>query len=690
MTAALSAFTFAGARREVALIGMLFLIILLMIVPLPTAVVDALIAANLTLAIILVVIGVSLRDPLELTTLPAVILISVIFRLALSITTTRLILATGDAGQIIKTFGDFVVFGNLVVGLVIFLIITVVQFLVITKGAERVAEVAARFSLDGLPGKQMAIDSDLRSGLISVDEARARRGALEQQMQFYGAMDGAMKFVKGDAIAGIVIIAINLLGGLAIGTLQRGMGAGEALDLYALLTVGDGLVSQIPALMLSITAGVIVTRVGGEERQTLGADIGLQLFAQPMVLRIAGLALLIFAFLPGLPWLIFVSISAGLMVGAELVRRRESVEAEGFANSQTGIADGPAEAMKLAPMPMSSVDIAPDLADGIGRERLTRALDAFRARFFEEMGVWHPPVVARIDSGLEEGRFVVRLEGVPRRDGRIVSDALYLPAARAPDASLAGVALRDTDAAAAGQGFVAVDLADRHTLDAAGIPAMEPEDVLVDLVESVARTHAATFVGVEETRLLLTGLERHAGELVRQALSICPIERIAQVLQALAEDGVSIRNLRSILNALIEWAPQETDPALLAEYIRTSLKAQISSTHGDGLGVIAAWLIDGDCLEKLRSAIHDSAHGSYLALDQKTTRGLLSALAPMTGGDAAETGAAQKQSGVILAPIDLRRLLQKFLRHNDVATPVLSYQDVSSDAKLHCMGTISF
>jgi type III secretion protein V len=309
-------------RRDLALVALLFGIVFLMIIPMPTFLVDTLLAFNIAISVTLLILGVYLKDPLEISTLPSIILVSVIFRLALSITTTRLILATGDPGQIVKTFGDFVVFGNLVVGLVIFLIITVVQFMVITKGAERVAEVAARFSLDGLPpGKQMSIDSDLRAGLISVEDARNRRQTLEKEMQFYGAMDGSMKFVKGDSIAGLIITVINLVGGLAIGTAQLGMPMNEALDLYARLTVGDGLVAQIPALMLSITAGAIITRVTTEKSENLGADISLQLFGKPMVLRTAAGVLLIFAFIPGFPVLIFLSLAA-IMIAGRILRKK--------------------------------------------------------------------------------------------------------------------------------------------------------------------------------------------------------------------------------------------------------------------------------------------------------------------------------------------------------------------------------
>jgi type III secretion protein V len=298
----------ATSRSDLLLVLLLVSVIFMMILPLPTLVVDFLIAANMSLAAILLMVAIYIQSPLSFSAFPSVLLITTLFRLALSITTTRLILLQADAGAIIDTFGNFVVAGNLIVGLVIFLIITIVQFVVITKGSERVAEVSARFSLDAMPGKQMSIDSDMRAGLIEMDEAKRRRTMLEKESQLYGAMDGAMKFVKGDAIAGLIITAVNIIGGVSIGTLQLGIGtlqlgmsAGEALQRYSILTIGDGLVSQIPALFISITAGMIVTRVTTDESQNLGADIGTQLMAQPKALMVGAGIMARLCPHPGLP-----------------------------------------------------------------------------------------------------------------------------------------------------------------------------------------------------------------------------------------------------------------------------------------------------------------------------------------------------------------------------------------------------
>ena len=335
-----------GSRQDLMLVVLMVMTIIMMILPLPTLVIDTLLATNMALTVLLLMVGIYLRDPVDFSTLPSVILISTVFRLSLSISTTRLILVQADAGKIVSTFGEFVISGNLIVGLVVFLIITIVQFVVITKGSERVAEVSARFTLDALPGRQMSIDADLRNGDIDQAEAKRRRQLLQKESQLYGAMDGAMKFVKGDAIAGLVIIAVNLLGGVMVGTLQHGMSMGEALQVYSLLTVGDGLVAQIPALFMSITAGTIVTRVTTEETTNLGSDIAGQLMHNPRTLRLASIVLFGLGLVPGFPTVIFWLLGA-ILGGTGIlfyVRDKKQVEADDARRVEeaTKEIDGPA------------------------------------------------------------------------------------------------------------------------------------------------------------------------------------------------------------------------------------------------------------------------------------------------------------------------------------------------------------
>ncbi|EAQ24857.1 flagellar biosynthesis protein FlhA [Roseovarius sp. 217] len=307
-------------RKDLALVALLISILALMVIPLPTGLIDALLVISISLSVVLLMVAVYLKRPSDFSTFPSVILIATAFRLALSIATTRLILSEADAGQIIATFGEFVVRGSVVIGLVMFLIITVVQFVVVTKGAERVAEVAARFTLDAMPGKQMSIEADIRAGTLPQDEGALQRKALDKDSQFFGAMDGAMKFVKGDATAGLIIIFINLVGGIAVGTGVHGLSLGEAASVYSLLTIGDGLVAQIPALLMSICAGVIVTRVANEKPQDLGTDIAKELMSDARVPAAAAIVLLLFGFVPGFPFMVFAAAAVILFVASTLIK----------------------------------------------------------------------------------------------------------------------------------------------------------------------------------------------------------------------------------------------------------------------------------------------------------------------------------------------------------------------------------
>jgi type III secretion protein V len=370
-----------GFRSDLAVVAVLIAAIMLMIVPMPTLAVDTLLAFNLGVSVLLLMVAFYLQTPVQFSTLPAVILIATVFRLSLSIAITRLVLVQADAGEIIRTFGEFVVAGNIMVGLVIFLIITIVQFIVITKGAERIAEVAARFSLDAMPGKQMAIDADFRSGEIDQATARQRRRALEQESQLYGAMDGAMKFVKGDAIAGLVIIVINLVGGLVIGVMQHGMSFAQAGQTYSILTVGDGLVAQIPALFVSITAGTVVTRVSGGDADSLGGEIALQLGKDSRALWLAATIALLIGCIPGFPTVIFMVISVGLGLLARAATRRR------VAAVQDALPKSP------VPPPPARVQVAVcrALAVEITTDRLHGAITRSAAALARELGIPVPP-----------------------------------------------------------------------------------------------------------------------------------------------------------------------------------------------------------------------------------------------------------------------------------------------------------
>ena len=431
----------ATGRQDLMLIALLVAVIFMMILPLPTVIVDILVAVNMASAVILLMVAIYLKSPLQFTSFPSVLLVTTLFRLALGISTTRLILLHGDAGHIIDTFGKFVVGGNLVVGIVVFLIITIVQFIVVTKGSERVAEVSARFSLDAMPGKQMSIDSDMRAGNIDLEEAKRRRGEVEKESQLFGAMDGAMKFVKGDAIAGLIIVFVNLIGGLAIGTLQKGMAAGDALQKYAILTIGDGLVSQIPALFISICAGMIVTRVTNEDLQDLGRDIGGQIFADYRTMQVAAVILVGFGLIPGFPTSIFLVLAAACGGGAYYMMRQtraaqvqEASEAAGSVPAMSPAGEKPQtkprkpgeERADFALTVPVMLDVSPDLQEVLRPQMLNEELIKIRRALYYDLGVPFPGIHMRFNERLRPQSYYVLLQEIPISQGQVRPGWLFV------------------------------------------------------------------------------------------------------------------------------------------------------------------------------------------------------------------------------------------------------------------------
>ena len=419
------------SRNDLVLAFFLVAVIFMMILPLPTWLVDALIGINMTISAILLMVAMYLPSPLAFSSFPSVLLVTTLFRLGISIATTRLILLQGDAGHIIFTFGNFVVGGNLVVGLVVFLILTIVQFVVITKGAERVAEVAARFSLDAMPGKQMSIDGDMRAGTIDMEEAKRRRGIVEKESQLYGAMDGAMKFVKGDAIAGLIIVAVNLLGGIVIGTMQRGMTAADAAKTYSVLTIGDGLIAQIPALFIAICAGMIVTRVqSGDGPSNVGKDIGQQVMAQPRALMIAAAVALGMGLIPGMPLPVFLTLAVVIgTIGFVIMRgtRRVVDEKTGEVTEVPAMqpagekpkkktADGSEEFAPTVPLLM---DVAAGLQQAFDADVLNDELLKIRRALYFDLGVPFPGIQLRFNEGLPPESYNILLSEVPVSQGRL-------------------------------------------------------------------------------------------------------------------------------------------------------------------------------------------------------------------------------------------------------------------------------
>jgi type III secretion protein V len=670
---------------------LLILTVAMMIMPMPVLLVDLIIGFNLGVAALLMLVAIYILTPLEFSTLPGIILISTIFRLALTITTTRLILSQADAGEIVRTFGSFVIAGNIIVGLVVFLIVTLVQFIVIAKGAERVAEVGARFVLDALPGKQMSIDAELRNGDIDKFEARRRRNRLERESQLYGAMDGAMKFVKGDAIAGLVVIAVNLIGGIAIGTLSRGMSLGDATREYSLLTVGEALVAQIPALLLAITAATTVTRVAGERRVDLGRDIAWQILGNRQALRLAAIVLFGMAFIPGFPWPVFLVLALAFGAASFVARRSQHSEVtvtpgDDVEPGYAAPVPSPAPAQPALPstVPPVALLVAPDVYAAVGGESLTQALDGARTAVSSNLGIVIPVVAISAADQIAAGRYRIEVEGVPVEEGEVRLGWLLLRDDPA-HLELLDIQLDGGDVEEVSDGDRKVWLAARHAqaLSAAGIAFDDTGQTLVSRARGVLERYASRFMGIQETRALLAGQEVAYNELVREVLRIMPLPRVADVLRRLLDEGIPLQQMRLVLEALAEWGEKEQNVVLLTEYVRGSLKRQICYRYAAAQKVLPAYILERQAEEAIRGAVRDTAVGPYLVLDDKTSEQLLTRVRSALAGTAPSA-----MRPVILSSMDVRRFLRGFLIRNDLNVPVLSYQELASEFTVQPIGSI--
>lgn len=683
----------ASRYNDIMLAAMVVAIIALMILPLPIPMVDALIAANLTAAITLLMLAIYIPSALSLSTFPTILLFTTLFRLSLNITTTRTTLLNAYAGEIIDTFGNFVVSGNFVVGGVVFLIITIVQFMVIAKGSERVAEVGARFTLDAMPGKQMSIDADLRAGVIDMAEAQRRRGNVEKESQLYGAMDGAMKFVKGDAIAGLIITAVNILGGMAIGVLQKGMTMDKAVHTYSILTIGDGLVSQIPALFISITAGIITTRVSTDKAEDLGADIGAQILGQPKALLVAGCIVLAFVMIPGFPKPQFMLLGCFMgLVGYALRRsekkKQEEEQGEGLMPAMSAAVgrkrpSRPDDGEEFSVTVPLMIDVDASLAESINPDILNNELIQIRKALYLDLGVPFPGINLRLSENISDGKYVILLQEIPVSEGKLRPGYLLV---RESPGNLAPLNIPYEEEGSFLPGISTVWVADtvRDRLDMAGISYFELPKILTYHLSFILKEHAEDFVGIQETKFLLDRMEQSCSELVKETLRILPIQKITDVFQRLVQEGISIRNLKVILQSLLEWGQKEKEVVLLVEYVRMGLRRYISYKYSGGQNILAVYLLDQGVEDVVRKSIRQTSGGSYLALDPATMQQIIKSLKREVG----DTTQGVK-TPVLLTSMDIRRYIKKMIEQEFPLLPVLSYQELTPEITTQPLGKIT-
>jgi flagellar biosynthesis protein FlhA len=661
-------------------------IVMMMIIPMKPALLDILLTFNISFALVILMVSMFNTDPLEFSVFPALLLVMTLFRLSLNISSTRLILLHAWAGQVIESFGSFVVGGNIVVGMVIFLIIIVIQFIVITKGAERVSEVAARFTLDAMPGKQMAIDADLNAGLISEQEARDRRERIQREADFYGAMDGASKFVKGDAIAGIIIIIINIVGGFIIGMAQRGMTAGEALQIYTILTVGDGLVTQIPALLISTATGIVVTRSAA--KASLGIELTSQLLNYPRALGLAALILLVLGTI-GLPRLPMYSLAAffGILFftfrtstdgAAEEVDMEEVEEAEEIKKPESVVELLQVEKMEMelgyALIPLVDSEQGGDLLDRIIMIRRQCAV---------EMGFIVPPVRIRDNMQLKPNSYSIKIKGIEIASGELLLDN-YL--AIGPDIEhdneIKGI---DTLEPAFNLPARWIETADKDRAEMKGYTVVDPASVLATHLTAIIKSHAHELLGRQEIQNVVDHIKEQNPAVVEELIpDLLSLGELQQVLANLLKEQVSIRDMVTIMETLADYSKLTKDVDVLTEYVRQALKRQISRQYSGDKQTISVLTLDPGLEEKMRESIQHSEYGSYLALDPDIAQPMIDRLTKQYE-ELSQKGITPI---VICAPIlrlYFKRLVERFISN----LVVLSYNEIDTNINVEVVGMVS-
>ncbi|RKL69011.1 flagellar biosynthesis protein FlhA [Salipaludibacillus neizhouensis] len=666
------------------------LIVIMLIIPLPTGIIDFLIIVNITFALLIILVSMNTKEPLQFSIFPTLLLLVTLFRLGLNVSTTRAILGNqGDAGNVIATFGDFVVGGNALVGFVVFVILVVIQFIVITKGAERVSEVGARFTLDAMPGKQMSIDADLNAGMISDTEARDRRKKIEQEADFYGSMDGASKFVKGDAIAGIVIVIINIIFGLVIGMLQEGLPVAEAASKYTLLTVGDGLVSQIPALLIATATGIVVTR--GASEGNLGHDITSQLFAYPKMLYVAGGTVLALGIFTPISLIVTSTIAAILGVGGLAIERNakklvqiEDQEEEQAANAEEDI-KSPESVINLLQVdpiefefgygliPLADANQGGDLLDRVVMIRRQLAI---------EMGMVVPVIRIRDNIQLQPNEYSIKIKGNEVARGELLLDHFMAMSPGVDDENITGI---ETVEPAFGLPALWISEELKEQAELSGYTVVDPPSVVSTHLTEVIKKHAHELIGRQETKQLIDHLNETYPTLVED-VTPNPLSTgdIQKVLSNLLREKVSIRNLPIIFETLADYGQMTKDTDLITEYVRQSLSRQISkhyTAEGEALYVIT---VSGSVEKALADAIQKTEHGTFLNLDPSKAQAIMESVMSEVER-MQETG----QMPVILCSPAVRMYVRHLIERYIPQVPVLSYNELESHIEVQSVGVVN-
>jgi len=663
----------------------------MIMIPMPTWLLDILLSLSITTGVIILLVSLYVSDALKIASFPTILLIATLYRLALNISSTRLILGRAFAGDVIEAFGNFVVMGNFVVGGILFLIITLINFIVIAKGAERVSEVAARFTLDAMPGKQMSIDADLRAGIINMEQAVERRSTIQRESQMYGAMDGAMKFVKGDAIAGIVITIINVIGGFIIGIVQRDMDFMEAIRTYSILTIGDGLTQQIPALLISVAAGIVVTRVTSETGSShLGQDIISQLTAYPKALVIAAVLLIILAAIPGLPAVPFILLAAivgglaFLLIQGKKQVFREIEEAPKDEVIKKAVQKHGENLPFIMPSPISLevgaalIPFVDDKQDG-GRF-INELIPLLRHGLYYELGVNFPGIQVRGQTvDMEPEAYVININEVPVAQGKIIQGCI-LVGESLEQLGLFNITGTETIHPIDGSVVTWISGEYKDVAQQAGFRMWDTGEYLILHLSYVLRRHAHEFLGLQEIQTMLNELEKTHPALVKELVpKVITLMQLSEIFQRLVQEEVAIRDLKTIFSVLSQWGEIERDTLMLTEHIRAGLKRYITHKYAGSSNTLAVYLLDPDLEEMVRTSIRRTDKGNYLALEPEITQEIIESVGKEIASHPFPPGA---KPPVILTTAEVRRYFRKIIELEFPQLSVLSYQELSENLRI--------
>jgi flagellar biosynthesis protein FlhA len=665
-------------------------VILLLILPLPPMVLDMLLAISIAISLVVLVASLYVQRPADFTVFPALLLATTLFRLALNVGSTRLILLHGNeglgaAGDVIATFGTFVVGGNYVVGMIIFLILVIINFMVVTKGAGRIAEVAARFTLDAMPGKQMAIDADLGAGMIDEKEARKRREDVAQEADFYGAMDGASKFVRGDAIAGLLVTGINLVAGLIIGVGQHGMALADAASNYTILTIGDGLVSQMPALLISVAAGIVVSRAGS--KKVIAAEVKDQLFNHPGKLKVVAVVVVLFALIPGMPTMSFLFLAAGLVFIATQISKREKDEEEASTSLERLEDKGLSERQRLErllPLDAIALEVSFPLVPLVDAQRdgdLLDRIQAVRKQVALQFGIILPQVHIRDNIELDGGVYRVLVKGVSVAEG-LVRYGQFL--GMDPGTVFDPIDGEKTVEPAFGLEAVWVSAEDRDDAELRGYTVVDCATVIATHLTEVVKSHIDELFGDAELDDILRITGEHNPKLVEDLIpGKLTRGELLRVMRNLLREGVSVRDMRTVLETLADRIGETKNTDILTEYVRYRLGSAICSELADGESKIQGLVLDGVASQAIRESLTAIDSEVHVGLQPNAARGLLSNLT-----DQMEQFAVSGRQPVLVVPAEIRRPVRDFLaRHLSMLT-VLSHREITSRYRLDAVGEV--